>query len=186
MVNNPEFDLKWAEISKPLNESPIPLKFETVLEHQKSPISINVDIDPGGGFEGGYELTSLTAAVPIQFTSLSAPIDKETEYTFSVHDEGLLDRVGKFFGMQDLITGDAEFDKNLIVKTNDLEKTKSIFSDAEIRSTFQSLKYFSLQIENDSKEGGGRTLEFLMDKAITKPDELKKIVMAFSAILDQL
>lgn len=183
---NPELELNWAEISKPLKESPIPLKFETTLQHNKNQISINVDIDPGGGFEGGYELTSLTAAVPIQFTSLSAPLNKEEEFTFSLHDEGLLDRVGKFFGMQDLITGDAEFDKNLIVKTNDLDKTKAIFSDPEIRSIFQSLKYFSLQIENKSKDDGGRTLEFLMDKAITKPDELKKIVMAFSAILDQL
>lgn len=186
MVNNPELELKWAEISKPLNSAPIPLKFETVLENQKSPISINVDIDPGGGFEGGYELTSLTAAVPIQFTSLSAPINKDEEFTFSVHDEGLLDRVGKFFGMEDLITGDSEFDKNLIVKTNNLEKTKVIFSDPEIREVFQSLKYFSLQIENESKEAGGRTLEFLMDKAVTKPDELKKIVMAFTAILNQI
>ncbi len=186
MINNPEFELKWSEISKPLKESPIPLKFEATLEHNKSPITINVDIDPGGGFEGGYELTSLTAAVPIQFTSLSAPINTDEEFTFSVHDEGLLDRVGKFFGMQDLITGDPEFDKNLIVKTNDLEKTKEIFSDADIRQIFQELKYFSFQIENDGKPDGVRTLEFLMDKAITKPEELKKIVLAFSAILDQL
>lgn len=185
MVHNPEFEAKWSEISQPLNESPIPLKFEAVLNLAKSPITINVDIDPGGGFEGGYELTSLTAAVPIQFTSLSAPIDKD-DYSFSVHDEGLLDRVGKFFGMEDMITGDPDFDKNLVVKTNNMEKTKRIFSDADIRKIFQDLKYFSFQIENDGKPEGGRTLEFLMDKAVTKPDELKKIVLAFSAILDEL
>lgn len=186
MQQTQDFELQWSEISKPLNASPIPLKFEATLKHPKNPINIIVDIDPGGGFEGGYELTSLTAAVPIQFTSLSAPLDKDEEFTFSVHDEGLLDRVGKFFGMQDLKTGDKDFDDSLIVKTNNLEKTKEIFSDPEIRAAFQPLKYFSLQIENSSNEEGGRTLEFLMDKAETKPDELKKIVLAFSGILDQL
>lgn len=179
------FDSQWQKIEEKLQSEDIPLHFEDSLTIGTNSISILVEVDPGGGFEGGYELTSVTAAVPVQFTSISADIKNDTdEFTFSVHDEGLLDRVGKFFGMQDVKMGDEDFDKNIIVKTNDPERTKQIFEDPEVRNVFKDLKYFSFQIENDSDNV--KTLEFLMDKAVANSGELKKIVHAFVKVYNRL
>ena len=178
-------DSNWQKVSDYLGDAPFPLQYKAALLHNQHRIILLIDMDPGGGFESGFEFTSLSAAVPVQFTSLKANVSRDI-FRFALHDQGVMDRVSKFFGMEDMIVGFTEFDKQLIVKTNDVERLKECFADAETRKVFQSLSEFSLQTINDEEKDHSTTLEFMIDRAITDISELKKIYDAFVKVLDFL
>ena len=165
----------WEQVVTDLKNVNIPLQYKALIHHGSTPVTLAIDIDPGGGFEGGFELTSLSAAVPIQFTSLTATVSKKDAFRFALHDEGFMDRVGKVFGMEDIVIGYPEFDKQLIVKTNDGGKLKKVFADTGIRKVFQALTDFSLQAKQDEENTNDYTLELMLDKAITDTAELKNV-----------
>jgi hypothetical protein len=175
----------WQQVITDLKEAPVPLQYKTVFGHNDTSITLVIDMDPGGGFEGGFEFTSLSAPLPIQFTSLKASVSK-TDFRFALHDEGVMDRVGKVFGMEDTHIGFPEFDKQLIVKTNDAARVKKLFSNAPVRKVFQALSDFTFQISHEDGKGNPYTLEFMIDRAITDPKELRKLYNAFAEVLDKL
>ncbi|MGV3656557.1 MAG: hypothetical protein ACO1NX_01335, partial [Chitinophagaceae bacterium] len=85
-------------------------------------VLLNIDIDPGGGFESGYATTRF-----------SAPVAATNDFAFTIHPEGFLSDFAKLFGLQDEVVGYPEFDKKVIIKTNNAEKVKQVFSDAATR-----------------------------------------------------
>lgn len=184
-VNTTE-EKNWEQVIADLKDASIPFNYKAVLRHNNTPVSLVIDIDAGGGFEGGFEFTSLIAAVPIQFTSLKATIAEGDAFRFALHDESVIDRVGKFFGMDDITIGYKEFDKQLIIKTNDATRFKKVFSDRKMRNVFQGLKDFALQINKDEVKEGTFILEFMIDRAILNTQELEKVYNAFVGLIDKL
>lgn len=164
----------WQQIKTDLTGNPDLLDYSVVIKHSNRIIYFDIFIDLGGGFEGGFKSTILRTA-----------LRTTDDFKFAVHPQGFIDEIGKFFGMQDVVTGHSEFDKNLIIKSNNESKVKAIFSDALTREVFQSLHDFTFgiimhHINHDQK---GRFLEFYSDTAITDTTELKKIYSAFCKVL---
>ncbi len=176
----------WAEVTDFLKGVSLPFQYSKTFNHNDKNVSLTIDIDAGGGFESGYEFTSLTAPVPVQFTSISSPLATGSSLVFAVHDSKVMDRIGKVFGAEDVEIGYAEFDKLLVVKTNDKEALREIFSDREVRETFRELKEFSLEITEHEDGNPSHTLEFIIDRAITDVEELQKIFSAFTTVLDNI
>ena len=138
-------------------------------------MELMIDIDLGGGFEGGYALTSFTARV--------AP---EHDFRFALHHQGLIDTAGKFFGMEDVVTGYPEFDEALIVKTSDRERTRRIFSDVNVRKIFQSLRLFTLHLTHHHVAGQKEKEPFLkltIEEGIIDPAVLRNLYDAFYKVL---
>jgi hypothetical protein len=163
----------WKKITADLSVENPPLQYQVLIYHDDKKILLDIDIDPGGGFESGYESTTLTATV-----------HNLNGYKFAVHHEDFLDVVGKFFGMQDVEIGYPEFDKDIIVKTNDTERTKHIFLDEEVRKTFQSLTGFTFNTITKHTEEDH--LEFTIDKGMLDTAELRKIYTAFVSVLSSI
>jgi hypothetical protein len=165
----------WQQVSADFAADDELLEYNVVLNQASRKVSLDIDIDPGGGFESGYE-----------YTRLSAEIQQKNDFRFSIHHEGFVDKMGKLLGMEDVLTGYKEFDEKLIVKTNDAEKVKSIFSDINARNVFQSLADFTLHITHhhikDDKEKEP-FLELEIQRAITDAEELRKIYHAYFEIL---
>lgn len=176
----------WEQVIADLKDGVVPLQYKAVFRYNGTPVTLIMDMDPGGGFEGGFEFTSLSTPVPIQFTSLKATVSKGDAFRFALHNEGVMDRVGKIFGMEDITIGYPEFDKQLIVKTNDVARVKKVFSNASVRKVFQLLTDFTLQINHDEEKDNAYTLELMIDRAITNPKELRKVYDAFVGVLDGL
>lgn len=176
----------WEQVIADLKDLSVPFQYKAVFGHNSTPVTLIIDMDPGGGFEGSFEFTSISAPVPIQFTSLKASVSKGDAFRFALHDEGVMDRVGKIFGMEDITIGYPEFDKQLIVKTNDASRVKKVFSDAGMRKVFQSLTDFTLQINHDDEKDNTYILEFMIDRAIINNKELRKVYDAFVGVLDEL
>lgn len=170
-------DAVFEQIMADFTSEPDLLSYNTLIEQEGKKILLDIDIDPGGGFEGGFETTTITA-----------PLQKIPGFRFAIHHEGFLDEIGKFFGMQDVITGYAEFDKKVIVKTNDDESVKKVFEDAAIRSTFGSLHGYTLEIttHDTASEHHAPFLEFTIERGIVDAAELKTIYSAFLNVLNRI
>jgi len=103
----------WPLIEANLNTDEY--TYDVLIEQGGKRIQLYIDIDPGGGFEGGSELTQIKAPLPVS-----------NEFRFAIHHQGFIDSLGKFFGMQDVETGYPEFDKKVLVETNDKEKVHQL------------------------------------------------------------
>jgi hypothetical protein len=163
----------WQQINDDLLSDEDVLTYNAIIKQNDKQIILDIDIDPGGGFEGGYEITSFTAE-----------IKNTADFHFKMHHENFIDEIGELFGMGHLKTGDPEFDKNVIVKTNDEEKAKTVLSDQASRDFFKDLSDYSLSIiKNEEEHHEHYSLELSIDNGITDPIELRKIYNHFYAIL---
>ena len=168
----------WQKLKADLEQNEGLLEYSVVINQQGKKIMFIIDIDPGGGFEGGYA-----------FTTYSAPLQQKTNFRFAIHKEGFLDELGKFFGMEDIEIGYPEFDKKVIVKTNDEQQARSVFSDPETRKVFQKLEEYRFEIthhknpENNEEEP---YLELVIEEGITDPALLQSIYHAFLEILQKI
>jgi hypothetical protein len=164
----------WQQITTDFNKESDSLGYKVVIEQQNKRILLDIDIDLGGGFEGGYESTMLRA----QIKSLE-------DFRFAIHHESFIDEVGKFFGMQDVIIGYPEFDEKVIIKANDETKVRPIFSDISVREVLQSFDDFTFGVTMHHFEGKEkrRCLELYINNAITDTGLLQRIYRAFFKVL---
>src|SRR5688500_16243068 len=68
------------------------------LQQGERQVLLEIDIDPGGGFESGYATTRF-----------STPVQLEHDFAFTIHPEGFLADFAKLFGLQDEVIGYPEF-----------------------------------------------------------------------------
>jgi hypothetical protein len=168
-------DEVWQQISAQLASNPELLEYMAVIVQQDRKVILDIDIDLGGGFESGYETTTLTA-----------PLQSSTDFRFAIHPQQFTDGIGKFFGMEDVEIGFNEFDEKFIVKTNDPLRVKKIFEDALVRAEFKNLPNFSLGItyhHSVESETEKPYLELLIETGITDAGKLREIYHAFFSVL---
>jgi hypothetical protein len=147
--------------------------YHVLIQYENQEIALDMVSSPGGSFEGGYDITTL-----------SAPLPTHTPFRFAIFPEDFLNKIGKLFGMQDVITGYREFDKEVIVQTNDPEMFKRVFAPEDIRDAFQNLSGYSFRtVKHEDKEGDH--LELSVQHTLAGI-ELKKVFDAFAHVLAAL
>ncbi|MDQ6761365.1 MAG: hypothetical protein M3015_01920, partial [Bacteroidota bacterium] len=159
----------WKQIGEDLKANEF--SYTVVINYKNSKIIFSIEIDPGGGFEGGY-----------QTTMFQSELWHAGDFKFAIHHQGLLDEIGKFFGMQDIETGYEEFDKKVVVKSNDEGKVKSIFADAQARLVFKSISDFTFHITKhnfDETDNQSNFLELTIEEAIVDSETLRTLFNAF-------
>jgi len=163
------------QLTELINRDPDLLDFNATIDFNHRKVLIDIDIDLGGGFESGYETTTLLA-----------PLHAQPSFRFAIHKEHFTDEIGKFFGMQDVELGYPEFDKRLIIKTNDSAKLHDVFLDPAARSIFQDLEDFTFGItthhagNTDNKQP---YLELTIETGVTDANRLVEIFEAFYTVL---
>jgi hypothetical protein len=165
----------WNKVEAELAADDDLLTYNVVINQGGRPVELYVDIDLGGGFESGSEIT--------QF---SAVLKADSDFRFAIHEEDFLDSIGKFFGLEDVEIGYPELDERLVVKTNNAEKMSQIFANSEIRSLFTDLKDFNFGIHTHDAEDANSVHTYLdldIEQGITDPQELRKLYHAFYTVL---
>jgi hypothetical protein len=167
-------DQVWAQVQSDLTQTPDLLQYRAVIEQQSRTILLDIDIDLGGGFEGGFATTILSARFP-----------NPESFRFALHEESFFDDLGKFFGMQDVEIGYPDFDERIIVKTNDEARVRTLLTDDNTRTLLQSLQDFTFEIvlADEDIEGQEATLELIIEEGITDPVRLREIYRVFFGIL---
>ena len=164
----------WDEINADFNSGNSLHDYHVVVELNNQPIELDIVSSPGGSAEGGYDTTRLTAHLP-----------GHKGFHFAIHPEDFLYKIGKLFGMQDIQTGYPEFDKNVIVKTNNPEFFKGLFASADVRHVFENLSGYSFKIlPHDELQGDH--LELYIMRGITSARDLQPIFDAFATVAGAL
>lgn len=132
-------------------------------------LKLNIASSPGGSTEGGYESTSINAAL------LSG-----SNFNFVLYPEDFMITIGKFFGLQDIVLGYAEFDKNVVIKTNDAAKLTTVLAGEGTRKILQNLSGFALKLESDDE---GNTLDLSIQRALMDIKELNQVLAMFYEVL---
>lgn len=160
----------WQQV-RPDFEGEELLGYNVLLKTPNTAVELDVDIDLGGGFEGGFEITRLIAKLPA-----------DNDFKFALHKEDFLDEIGKFFGMQDVKLGYEDFDRHVVVKTNDEARIKQLFADEQLRLFVLSLEEdYNLSLSKDHEE---KVLALEIEKGITDVSALQKIYSQFVQLLN--
>ena len=116
--------------------------------------------------------TVSTGKSSVTYTRVRAPFINNDGFRFTVYRKGLFSAVGKFLGMQDvevggpkfesleplfglpgyidpqvIESGDPEFDRDFIVKSNNEQKIRMLFKQLKIRELLQSQPSIHLQVK---------------------------------------
>jgi len=125
------------------------------------------------------------------YTRIRAPFVSNKGFHFKVYKKGIFSDLGKILGMQDIITGNQELDENFIIKGNDEEMVKALFSSKEIRALTIEQKKLSLEIKDSEgifkKTPEGVDLLYFQEAGVIKDVErLKRIFLLICTVLNEL
>lgn len=168
----------WDTISYDFAQNPDMLQYAAIIHYNNTSTLLDIDVDPGGGFESGFETTTLLSKLPDDFS-----------FRFAIHEETFIDEIGKFLGMQDVKTGVPEFDNKYIVKANDEAKVKKLFSNATVSDALLQLNHCTLEISNHKAtetDDKSPYLEYRSSHGIFNTDLLQQIYSAYLLVLKQL
>lgn len=164
----------WAQVESDLKRDPDLLQYRAHLQQQNKTVLLDIDIDLGGGFEGGFATTIF-----------SAHFANPKGFRFAMHEEGFFDDLGKFFGMQDVEIGHPEFDERILIKTNDEARIRTLLAGEQARQVLLSLQDFSFEIvlPEQAPDLEDSTLELIIEEGITDGARLREIYHLFFSIL---
>ena len=178
VISGTSLDEVWKQIDEDFSQYQEVYEYNAIIEQQGRSVTLDIDIDLGGGFEGGYALT--------RFMS---PLKSFDDFRFSLHRQDLLDGIGKLFGMEDIKIGSPEFDKDIVIKSNHPDRIKDILSSIQIREVIQSLPNFEFHIghhHSSHTEVESAFLELRIDEGITDTARLRLIYSAFILVLEKV
>src|SRR5688572_13784996 len=155
----------WQQVANDLAQKGDILEYSAQLVQGHTDIYMTIDIDLGGGFEGGYETTSFMA-----------PLAETKPFKFHIHEQNWVNEIGKVFGLEDVELGYPELDEAFIIKTNEPETLKALLADENLRRALLKHRECELKLspENDEPEAQ-HLLTYTIDQAITEVSELREI-----------
>ena len=126
------------------------------------------------------------------YTRLRAPYVNPEGFRFTVYWSGFFSDVAKWFGMQDVEVGYADFDRDFIIKGTDEMRLRQLFAEPRIRELIalqpqihftvrDSEGFWGPQFPPDTDE-----LLFMVVGVIRDVERLKQLFELFSATLEQL
>ncbi len=113
-------------------------------------------------------------------------------FNLLITQQGLIENISKFFGAQDVQTGDKRFDKRFMIKSNDEAKTQLILSNSSITNVLLESETIRLAVTdgeglfNEKPKEGSFMLYYVLDSKIKQIDQLNKIHSLFTNMLDTL
>ncbi|MEO5960609.1 MAG: DUF3137 domain-containing protein [Opitutaceae bacterium] len=128
----------------------------------------------------------------IVYTRLRAPFINPDRFRFTIHRRGLFSDLTKWFGMQDVEVGHAEFDRDFIIKGTDAAKLQALFANPTLRSLVEAQPAIHLTVKDNEGVFGPTfppdtdELCFHTTGVIKDVERLKHLFVLFAETLDQL
>jgi len=126
------------------------------------------------------------------YTRIRAPYINKDDFRFKIYRSGFFSKIGKTFGMQDIPIGDPNFDEDFIIKGNDEDKLKELFSNDKIRELISAQNRVHFEIKDDEGRFGTKfpddvdELYFQSIGVIKDIERLKNLYMLFALVLNKL
>jgi hypothetical protein len=113
------------------------------------------------------------------YTRMRAPFKNTDGFQFLIFRTGLISKIDKALGSQDIEIGDAEFDRRFTIQGNNESKVRSLFSNQSIRQMVQEQRSIRLGVKKDE-------LVFETQGVIKDIERLKSLIELFKETLIQL
>ena len=166
----------WEQVAADISRQPDLYDYRAQLCQQHYRVELEIDIDLGGGFEGGYEITTLRAIVPGQ-----------PALHFALHEQDWIHEIGKLLGLEDVELGYAELDKTFIITTNDTNALRQLLAEPDVHATLLRHPAGRLTLAPASHEPHAPVvLSFSEERALLEPEQLREIYHLLLRILQQL
>jgi hypothetical protein len=163
----------WTAITDQLRLKDDDLDYSAQFTLHDCCITIDIDFHPESGNEQGNHTTSITAQLP-----------EQVSFRFRVEKQDFKHEIQKLFGMQHVVVGNQEFDKQYLVQSNDEEKVRELLSDDEVCDILlqQPVTVFEIR---ERKVGAVRDqiLDLDIEDRISEPEKLKELFRAFNSVL---
>lgn len=167
----------WHDITADLNQHGEIFNYAAEIHQQGRIISFEIEMDLGGGFEGGFTSTRFISSV----------VSNYPEFRFSIHDQHWTDQIGKLFGMEDIQIGNIALDEALIIKTNKPEILRPILSNPIVAQTLLNYGNFKFELKDSATTTHAETtLQFTLEEALTNPEYLREIYHLLWEVTNQL
>jgi len=126
------------------------------------------------------------------YTRLRAPFVNADGFRFQIYRAGIFSDLGKRLGMRDIEIGYPDFDRDFVIKGNDEQRLRRLFSYEKIRTLLQEQPDVRFEVVDD--EGwfgadfpqGVDELRFQVSGIIKDLHLLKQLFELFAVTLDQL
>lgn len=166
----------WAQVAADLARQPDLFDYRADLCQPPYCVRLELDIDLGGGFEGGYELTTLRAVVP-----------GRPALRFALHEQDWVHEIGKLLGLQDVELGFAELDRTFIITTNDASALRQLLADPAVHQTLLRYPAARLTLAPDAEAADAPLLLTLrLEQAVVEPEQLRGLYQLLLRLLQQL
>ncbi|MBI2810186.1 MAG: hypothetical protein HYX67_05080 [Candidatus Melainabacteria bacterium] len=121
------------------------------------------------------------------------PFETKSDFEFEIYNRSWVADAQKKFGLQDIIVGYEDFDRDFIIKGNDESKVKKLYSSETLREMIQLQKAVRLGIHTKGAlkqygqvPAGIHVLAFEEDDAINSFDRLISLLELMRASMTQL
>ncbi|GAB3229172.1 hypothetical protein GCM10027346_14430 [Hymenobacter seoulensis] len=166
----------WQQITADMAQQENVLDYSADLHQGGYHIWFELDIDLGGGFEGGYEFTTFSAVLP-----------GRPSFHFALHKQDWVHEIGKVLGLTDVELGDPEVDAAFIITTNDAAALQALLADPSIRATLLKYPEMRLTLSPATHEPNAEVLlTYNLEQALTEPDQLQEIYHLIYTLLQRL
>lgn len=126
------------------------------------------------------------------YTRMRAPYVNKDGFRFTVYRKSVFSGLGKLLGMQDIEVGYPDFDEAFIIKGNNEDKVRELFTHAPLRQLILAQPRLHLQVKDD--EGwfgpdfpeGVDELQFQVSEVIKDVARLKSLYQLFALTLHLL
>lgn len=146
---------------------------------------------------GEWTITLDTYAVStgkstVIFTRLRAPYVNPDRFRFTIYRRGMFSDIAKWFGMQDIEVGHADFDRDFIIKGTDEGKLHALFDHSRLRELIAAQPQIHLTVKEDEGLFGPDfpadtdELCFHVCGIIKDVERLKLLFELFAETLEQL
>lgn len=127
-----------------------------------------------------------------EFTRIRLEFKSADNFKFRIMNQGIIDTIGKIFGLQDIQIGDKLFDRKFMIKGNDELKVQQLLSSAKIKE--QMMNHKDLQLQVLDKEGifyekiqeNHVMLYYISEEIITTVEQLNTLLQLYRDVFDQL
>lgn len=126
------------------------------------------------------------------YTRIRAPFVNKDGFRFTIYRRSIFTGLGKLLGMQDVEIGIPEFDDAFVIKGNDEEKLRALFSNPRIQKLLELQPAVHFSVKDDegwfatSFPEGVDELCFAVVGVIKDIDRLKSLYYLFAEVLNTL
>jgi hypothetical protein len=113
------------------------------------------------------------------YTRLIVFVNNQANVYLALYQESVFSKMGKFFGMEDVQTGDEEVDRRFIVKSRPESFARSVFTSIGLREKLLQARVLNVEVD-------GRELTFEQAGLLTEAEYLKFLLDLFCELAERV